>query len=201
MRSIKQIDANLMIQDAVFFCSYKDPNKIPSDGRSQIAFAGRSNVGKSTLLNCLAGKKKLAKTSKTPGRTRLINLFLINNSYYFVDLPGYGFANASRKERNEWGRMVEDYFRIQTNLKGLILLHDCRRDANEDDLMLLKWLKSENRDFVVALTKADKLGRSQLINQVRAVEKVYGTKPIPFSSQSGLGRKELLKWIDAAVGR
>lgn len=188
-----------MTINAVFFCSYKDVRKIPSDGRAQIAFAGRSNVGKSTLLNRLVGQKKLAKTSKTPGRTRLINFFLIKDSYYFVDLPGYGFAKASKKEKNEWGRMVEDYFQKRKNLKGLILLLDCRREPNDDDLMLLDWLQTEKIEFTIALTKADKLSKSKLINKVKAVERDFEIKPIPFSSLSGIGRKELWKWIDETV--
>lgn len=188
-----------MTVNAVFFCSYKDVGKIPSDGRAQIAFAGRSNVGKSTLLNRLVGQKKLAKTSKTPGRTRLINFFLINDSYYFVDLPGYGFAKASKKDKNEWGRMVEAYFQERKNLKGLILLLDCRREPNNDDLMLLDWLQTEKIGFTIALTKADKLSKSKLINKIRAVKKDFGIEPIGFSSLSGIGRKELWKWINDTV--
>lgn len=188
-----------MINSAVFFCSYKDPGKIPSDGLTQIAFAGRSNVGKSTLLNCLVNQKKLAKTSKTPGRTRLINLFLIDNRYYFVDLPGYGYAKASKKEKYEWDRMVEIYFQRRENLKGLILLLDCRRIPNDDDLMLIDWLRQENIKFTVALTKADKLSKSRLLSKARETEREFGIKPIPFSSLSGIGRKELQKWIDETV--
>jgi len=188
-----------MTVNAVFFCSYKDPGKIPSDDRAQIAFAGRSNVGKSTLLNNLVNQRKLAKTSKTPGRTRLLNFFLIQDSYYFVDLPGYGFAKASKKDKNEWGRMVEEYFQQRKNLKGLILLLDCRRDPNDDDLMLLDWLVSENIEFTIALTKADKLSRSKLLNKIRVVKKDFGIEPIPFSSLSGIGRKELWKWINDTV--
>ncbi len=188
-----------MTVNAVFFCSYKDVGKIPSDDRAQIAFAGRSNVGKSTLLNRLVNQKKLAKTSKTPGRTRLLNFFLIQDTYYFVDLPGYGFAKASKKDKNEWGRMVESYFQERKNLKGLILLLDCRREPNDDDLMLLNWLKSENIAFTIALTKADKLGKNKLYSKVKEIKKDFCIEPIPFSSLSGIGRKELWKWINDTV--
>ncbi|MCP4706195.1 MAG: YihA family ribosome biogenesis GTP-binding protein [candidate division Zixibacteria bacterium] len=188
-----------MTVNAVFFCSYKDVGKIPSDDRAQIAFAGRSNVGKSTLLNRLVNQKKLAKTSKTPGRTRLLNFFLIQDTYYFVDLPGYGFAKASKKDKNEWGRMVESYFQERKNLKGLILLLDCRREPNNDDLMLLNWLQSEDIAFTIALTKADKLGKNKLYSKVREIKKDFGIEPIPFSSLSGIGRKELWKWINDTV--
>ncbi len=188
-----------MTVNAVFFCSYKDVGKIPSDGLAQIAFAGRSNVGKSTLLNRLVNQKKLAKTSKTPGRTRLMNFFLINEAYYFVDLPGYGFAKASKKDRNEWGRMVESYFQARKNLNGLILLLDCRREPNDDDLMLINWLQTEKIEFTIALTKADKLSKSKLMGKVNAIKKDFGIEPIPFSSLSGIGRIELWKWINKTV--
>ena len=188
-----------MAQNAVYYGSYSDVRKIPSDNRAQIGFAGRSNVGKSTLLNILAGQKKLARTSKTPGRTRLINLFLINDSFYFVDLPGYGYARASKAERQRWGRLVEDYFKHRRGLKGLILLLDCRREPNDDDLMMLDWLVVEKVPFVVALTKSDKLSKNNLIKKAREIESNYNLDVIPFSAQSGLGKKELWQWINAAL--
>ena len=110
--------------NATFVGSFNDVRRIPADNRPQIAFAGRSNVGKSTLLNNLVGRKRLAKTSKTPGRTQLINFFLINNKYYFVDLPGYGYANAPARVKKDWGILVDNYLETSHNLKGIVFLLD-----------------------------------------------------------------------------
>ena len=185
--------------NAVFYRSYADARKIPSDRRPQIAFAGRSNVGKSSLLNEVVGQKRLAKTSKTPGRTRLLNFFLINDRYYFVDLPGYGYAKASESDKRQWGKLVNEYLEGSESLKGLCFLLDCRRDPNEDDLLMLEWLESGKINYVVILTKADKLSRSNLIKKSREIEKIFKVTPIPFSSLSGIGKKELMRWIEDVV--
>lgn len=188
-----------MPQNAIFVGSYDDVRKIPSDNRPQIAFGGRSNVGKSTLLNKLVGHKKLARTSKTPGRTRLVNFFLIDNKYYFVDLPGYGYAKAPVKAIEEWGRLVNSYLESSQTLKGLIFLHDCRRDPGEDDLMMIEWMESRGIRFAIVLTKADKLSKSRLNKKSREIEQAFKVQPISFSSLSGLGRKELLRWIEDVI--
>ena len=184
---------------AAFFRSYNDARKIPSDGRPQIAFAGRSNVGKSTLLNRLVGIRKLAKTSKTPGRTRLLNFFLIEDRYFFVDLPGYGYARASAEAKAEWGKLVNDYLEQAQNLKGLCFLIDCRRDPDEDDLMMIDWMEARDVRFVVVLTKADKLSRGKLGLKSREIDRIFKTESIPFSSLSGVGKRELLSWIEKTV--
>jgi len=186
--------------NAVFYRSYADALKIPFDNRPQIAFAGRSNVGKSTLLNKLAGRKRLAKTSKTPGRTRLVNFFLVDDKYYFVDLPGYGYAKAPESEKRKWGKLVNDYLEKTELLKGLCFLLDCRRDPNQDDLMMLEWMETRRINYVIILTKADKLSRNNLMKKCTEIEKIFKTPPIPFSSVSGIGKKELLKWIEDSVG-
>jgi GTP-binding protein len=188
-----------MAHSAEFYRSFSNAGEIPSDNRAQIAFAGRSNVGKSSLLNRLAGQKKLARTSKTPGRTRLINLFLIDNSFYFVDLPGYGYAKASKADKAAWGRLVENFFQRIGNLKGLVLLLDCRRDPSEDDMTMIDWLESSGVNYMIALTKADKLSRSRLIQKQKQVEKAFSVEVIPFSTLSGIGRNEIWAWIDRAV--
>jgi GTP-binding protein len=184
---------------AAFFRSYNDAREIPSDGRPQIAFAGRSNVGKSTLLNRLVGRKRLAKTSKTPGRTRLLNFFLIEDRYFFVDLPGYGYARASIQAKAEWGKLVNDYLENAKSLKGLCFLIDCRRDPDEDDLMMIDWMEAKGIGFVVVLTKADKLSRGKLSQKSREINRVFKTESIPFSSLSGIGKRELLGWIEKTV--
>ena len=185
---------------AVFYRSYADARKIPQDSRPQIAFAGRSNVGKSSLLNRLVGLKRLAKTSKTPGRTRLVNFFLINEKYYYVDLPGYGYAKASESEKRQWGKLVNDYLENSTDLRGVCFLLDCRREPNADDLIMIDWLQSSKIEFAIVLTKADKLSRSNLMKKKKEIEKIFKVTPIPFSSVSGIGKRELIKWIEDLVG-
>ncbi|MCX6826447.1 MAG: ribosome biogenesis GTP-binding protein YihA/YsxC [candidate division Zixibacteria bacterium] len=189
-----------MIRKAVFVGSYYKLEEIPAD-RAQVAFGGRSNVGKSSLLNGLVGQKKLARISKTPGRTQAINFFLIDDRYYFVDLPGYGFANAPHEKREEWGRLVDAYLNTATQLRGLIFLLDCRREPNEDDLMLLDWIEKKDVEFLPVLTKADKLSRSQIAKKRDELGKVLKVLPVPFSTISGIGVTEILKWIDKRVSR
>lgn len=185
--------------NVTFIGSYADIKKIPPDSRPQIAFAGRSNVGKSTLLNKLAGRKKLARTSKTPGKTRLLNFFLVDERYYFVDLPGYGYAKASMKVKEQWGKLVNSFLMNCPNLKGLCFLLDCRRDPGEDDLMMIDWMESRSIKYVIVLTKADKLSRNNLMKKCRETENIFRVKPIPFSGKSGIGKRELLKWIEDVI--
>jgi GTP-binding protein len=185
--------------NATFVGSYKDVRRIPADNRPQIAFAGRSNVGKSTLLNKLVGRKKLAKTSKTPGRTQMINFFLINDRYYFVDLPGYGYAKASPRAKKEWGRLVDKYLENSPQLKGIVFLLDCRRDPNEDDLIMIDWIESSAIRYAFVLTKADKLSKSRIKNKADEIENAFRQKPILFSSLSGSGKVELARWIESVV--
>lgn len=184
---------------AEFFRSFSNVGDIPSENRAQIAFAGRSNVGKSSLLNRLAGQRKLAKTSRTPGRTRLINFFLVGNKFYFVDLPGYGYAKASKKEKAGWSALVESYFQSRENLKGLILLLDCRHEPTRDDLIMIEWLEANDINYIIAMTKADKLSRGKMIGRRKELEKRFGTAVIPFSAVSGIGKKELWNWIERTV--
>ncbi|SYZ74441.1 putative GTP-binding protein EngB [Candidatus Zixiibacteriota bacterium] len=185
-----------------FIGSFNDVRKIPSDSRPQIAFGGRSNVGKSTLLNSLVGQKKLARTSKVPGRTQSLNYFLINDRYYFVDLPGYGYAKAPEKVRQNWGKTVDKYLNAVDNLRGFVFLLDCRRDPNEEDMMLLDWLENKSLEYIIVLTKADKLGRGALTEKIKEMKKAYrAVALIPFSSQTKMGRTEIWKWVDNIVDK
>ena len=186
-----------MPKKAIFVGSFTAVGQIPSDKRPHIAFAGRSNVGKSTLLNSIVGQKKLARVSKTPGRTQALNFFLIDDSYYFVDLPGYGYARAPKNLRREWGMLVDKYINNVNNLCGMIFLIDCRRDLNEDDLSLLEWLSGRNIPFVPVLTKTDKLSRNALTKKIEEMERELHVKAIPFSSVSGIGKAELIKQIES----
>ena len=188
-----------MIKSADFACSCSSVSDLPRDERPQIAFAGRSNVGKSSLLNKLVGRKRLAKTSKTPGRTRLLNFFLIDRNYYFVDLPGYGYARASHRQKEEWARLVDDYLHKCRNLIGLVFLIDCRREVGQADLMMYQWLQSRNISYVVVLTKADKLNRNKLVQKAGEISEILKSVPILFSARSGIGKKELAAWIQTIM--
>ena len=168
---------------------------MPKDRRPQVAFAGRSNVGKSTLLNKLTGRKKIAKVSNTPGKTRSLNFFLVNETFYFVDLPGYGYAKVSKTTQAGWGTMIESYLEKSESLKGLVFLLDCRRDLHEEDAQLLSWLIGRDLPVMIAITKADKLNRDKINRKVQATEKELGLSAIAFSSLSGIGKQEVLQAI------
>lgn len=182
-----------------FIGSFFALDQIPRDGLPQIAIAGRSNVGKSSLLNRIVGRKKLAKVSSTPGRTRSLNYFMIDNKFYLVDLPGYGYAKASKSLRDEWGQLVDAYLSESDKLIGLVLLLDCRREPSAEDLELLEWLSGRSLPTMVAITKSDKLSRNKLIERIKLIENNLGAPAIPFSSVTGLGKRELLASVRSLV--
>ncbi len=182
-----------------FIGSFFSTADLPRDPRPQIAFAGRSNVGKSSLLNTLVGQKRMAKVSSTPGKTRSVNFFLINNSYYLVDLPGYGYASVSKSIRESWRRLLEGYLTESRFLIGLVLLLDCRRELTEDDEMLISWLQERSLPVLVVVTKTDKLNRDKVNRKVKAVRDQLGVEVIAFSSVTGAGKKELLRSIHDLV--
>jgi GTP-binding protein len=186
------------IKSAVFAKSVFDLKDLPLNGLPEVAFAGRSNVGKSSALNRLVNMKNLAKTSSSPGKTRLINFFLINERLFFVDLPGYGFAKAPKSMRKAWGKVVEDYLKGRESLKGTVLLIDSRRGALEPDLELLEWLDHYGKEKLVVLTKTDKLGRSALAEVSRKTCEVLRLEPksvVSFSAKTGQGKDQILNWI------
>jgi len=174
-------------------------DQLPRDHLPQIAVAGRSNVGKSSLLNRIVGRKKLAKVSRTPGRTRSLNFFRIDNRYYIVDLPGYGYAKVSKSVREEWGQLIEDYLNTGEDLIGLVLLLDCRRDVTEGDWRLIEWLSERKVPVLVAVTKADKLTRDKLNRRVQTIESELGVSAIPFSVVTGIGKSELWRALNDLV--
>ncbi len=173
-------------------------NQFPSDGRPEVAFVGRSNVGKSSLINAMVNRKALARTSQTPGKTRTINFYDVEGSMYFVDLPGYGYARASKSESETWGRMIESFLRKRDTLKAIVLLIDIRHDPSANDKMMYEWLAHYNYDIIIAATKSDKLNRSQLQRHVAAIKKGLNTDCgiIPFSSETKDGKAELWAAIE-----
>jgi GTP-binding protein len=189
----------MKIISAEYLASAVKPEQFPAAVLPEIAFIGRSNVGKSTLLNTLLNRKKLAHTSSTPGKTRTINFFLINNSFYFVDLPGYGYARVSMEMKKSWGIFAEAYLRERETLKLIVLLMDIRHPPTAQDKSMYEWLVHFNLPTVIVATKADKISRGQRQLHVSLVRKGLGLGPdgpvILFSSQTGEGKDELWRRI------
>jgi GTP-binding protein len=170
----------------------------PESSLPEVAFAGRSNVGKSSLLNTLVRRKAFARVSRTPGRTREINFFRINNGFVLVDLPGYGYARVSKEKKAEWRPMIESYLRRTTQLRGIVLLLDIRREPSDDDRAMLDFLAEVEVPTIVALTKTDKLSKAAARARVGEIARVLALESeqvIPFSSQTSEGRVELLEAI------
>jgi GTP-binding protein len=174
----------------------------PESFLPEVAFAGRSNVGKSSLLNALVRRKSFARVSRTPGRTREINFFRVNNTFVLVDLPGYGYARISKTKKAEWRPMIDSYLRRTTQLRGIVLLLDIRREPSEDDRAMLDFLADLGVPTIVALTKSDKLNKSEARAKVTDVSRKLALEPeqvIQFSAHSGEGRVELLEAITLLV--
>ncbi len=167
-----------------------------TDERPEIAFLGRSNVGKSSLLNSLVGRKGLARTSNTPGRTQCINYFLVNGKFYFVDLPGYGYAKVSKSMRADWGKMARDYLTDRGQLVLFIQLVDARHPPSELDQQLNDWLLANEKPHIVVATKADKLSANALAKQLSVIKReMPESKILSYSSSTGKGRDQLLDEI------
>ena len=178
---------------------------IPDTEFPEVAFAGKSNVGKSSLINALMNRKSYARTSSQPGKTQTINFCNINDAMYLVDLPGYGYANASPAVKAKWGKMIEKYLRQSANLKQVFLLVDIRHDPSENDKMMYNWIVDNGFRPVIIATKLDKLKRSQIAKHVKAVRAGLGLKEddilIPFSSQTKQGLDELWNTIEGYIGQ
>ncbi len=190
----------MKITSAEFIKSAVWPPQYPPATLPEIAFVGRSNVGKSSLINTLVGRKNLAKTSNTPGRTQLINFFSINESISFVDLPGYGFARVPQSVKKSWGEMVETYLQERKNLALVIFILDIRRDLSEDDLSLRDWLEHYRIAYLYVLTKTDKLSNNQAISQQTKIERVLhveaGRGIILFSTKTGQGKNDIWQVLE-----
>ena len=191
------------IQKAEYIISAPRQELCPTDGKKEYAFIGRSNVGKSSLINMLCRHKNLAKTSATPGKTMLINHFLINDEWYLVDLPGYGYAKRSKQEIEKLERMIKGYIAKRDVLQNLFLLVDVRLEPQKIDLDFIQWLGETGIPFAIVFTKADKMSRSKLNESLQAykakLEEQWEELPPIFvtSSETGLGKEELLDYIDS----
>jgi len=196
--------------DATFAGSFPDYEKAPKTGLSEIAFGGRSNVGKSSLLNSLLKRKELARISKTPGKTRLLNFFVLSDKEgkplaCFVDLPGFGYAKVSAAERKSWQSMVERYIEKSSLLKGFLLLIDSRRGVQEEEHQLVEYLLHQGKMVCPVLTKSDKLNRSQKADVVKKTTEILGpfgenvNYPILHSSKDGMGNDLIWRWMNERI--
>lgn len=173
---------------------------LPQNDKIEFAFAGKSNVGKSSLINGLMNRKSLARTSASPGKTQTINYYNINDEMYFVDLPGYGYAKVSESEKVKWGKMIERYLRTSQMLRVVFLLIDIRHDPSANDRQMYEWILSQGFSPVIIATKLDKIGKTQVQKQLRAIknglEVTEGTLIFPYSALTKQGRDEIYAYID-----
>lgn len=178
-------------------------SQYPTDGKIEIAFVGKSNVGKSSLINTLVNRKSLARTSSSPGKTRTINFYNIENKIYFVDLPGYGYAKVSKQEQIKWANMIESYLKKREQLKYVIMLIDIRHEPSANDKMMYEWLKHYGFKIIIVATKSDKIKKSQLYKQLLFIKNCLNLKNdeilIPFSSLTKQGKQELWNIIDSCI--
>lgn len=178
-------------------------SKLPDNTLCEVAFAGKSNVGKSSLINALMNRKSYARTSSQPGKTQTINFYNINESIYFVDLPGYGYAKASKQEVEKWGKMIEKYLKTSKQLKRVFLLIDIRHEPGANDKMMYEWVVSNGFTPVIIATKLDKIKRSQIDKQVKLIRTTLGAGKevviIPFSAETKQGREEIYSIIDGII--
>lgn len=190
----------MKITSAEFIKSAFERAHWTTDGLPEIAFLGRSNVGKSSLINSLLQRKGLARTSNTPGRTQSINFFLINEKFYFVDLPGYGYAKVSKQMRGDWGKMAEEYLAERRELALSIQLIDSRHEPSRLDSQLNEWLEYHQKNYLVAATKADKLSTNNLTKSINEITKQLPESEIfPFSAVTGKGKVEIWREISQAI--
>jgi GTP-binding protein len=188
----------MLIKSAEFVTSAVRPQQYPAAELPELAFAGRSNVGKSSLINTLVSRRKLVQTSSTPGKTRLINFFRVNDALMLVDLPGYGYARVSEEERRKWRPMIERYLSSRENLKAVVVILDIRRAPNEEDAQLLDWLARREIASILVVTKADKLSKTAQLKQLKIIAGALETDPddlVLFSSKSRQGRDVLWRTL------
>jgi len=184
----------VIIKSSEFITSAVKPSQYPQTGLPEIAFAGRSNVGKSSLINRLINRKRLVKTSSTPGRTQLVNFFMINSALVFVDLPGYGYAKVPASVKKTWGPMIETYLSTRETLQGVVLIMDLRRIPGLEELNFINWLNHYDIPTILVLTKADKLSKTKRTKQILAISKALSINKdnlVLFSAKTGLGKERV----------
>lgn len=195
---------SININNAKFEITAVKPEQYPKSDKPEITFVGRSNVGKSSLINSMLNRKSLARVAATPGLTRVINFYNVDNILYFVDLPGYGFAKVSKTEKESWGSVVETYLKTRKQLKMVIMLVDIRHSPTDDDKLMNDWLKCNGIPYLITATKLDKIPRSKVKERVCDIRKVLelsdSVKVIPFSSETKQGREELWNEIKSQLG-
>ena len=190
----------LVIKKAEFVSSFVDIQSLPVDNLPEIALVGRSNVGKSSLINKVVNRKNLAKSSSTPGKTRTINYYILNSAWYMVDLPGYGFAKVSKGEREKWGRLIEKYLSNREQLRGVIQLLDIRHPPTENDIAMKQWLEHHEIPILLVATKIDKVSRNEKNKNLAIIKKTLNLpgdqNPIVFSAESGEGLTEVKEALE-----
>jgi GTP-binding protein len=190
--------------EAEFYAGAEKAEHFPNTQFPEVAFSGRSNVGKSSLLNSLVNRKKLAFTSSTPGKTQMINFFLVNKKWMFADLPGFGYAAISKAKREEWVKLNFTYFEQREQLKMVCCLIDSRHDPQKHDMALIEWLENNNKKFIVILTKCDKISNQMVLSRKEQLEYLLANcknvvEVIPYSSVTGLGKSQLQQIIKKEI--
>ncbi|MCQ4088188.1 ribosome biogenesis GTP-binding protein YihA/YsxC [Saccharibacillus sp. JS10] len=192
------------VMTSEFKISAVGPDQYPVEGLQEIALAGRSNVGKSSLINRLLRRKNLARTSSVPGKTQHMNYYLINQSFFFVDFPGYGFAKVSKQQREVWGQMIEKYMLHREPLKLVLMVVDLRHPPSKDDKMMYEWLTHYDRPICVVTTKADKVPKTRWQKHAKVIKQDLGMRPgdpfVMFSSETDMGKEELWTIIEEHLG-
>lgn len=190
----------MLIKSSEFKGAFVDWNKLPEENLPEIALVGRSNVGKSSLINKVVNRKNLAKSSSTPGKTRTINFYLLNHAFNLVDLPGYGYAKVSKAEQQKWGKIIENYLKNRKQLRGVIHLVDIRHEPSNHDIAMKEWLSHYEIPILLVATKADKVSRGARQKQLqllsRGLDLETGMKPLVFSAETGEGADEIRDAIE-----